>query len=103
MIYWIHRLLHHPVLYRHIHKPHHKWLIPTPYASHAFHFFDGYMQSVPYHIYAFVFPLHRLAYLVLFVLVNCWSIFVSYFHSSPLQFETLANVFFLSRRFTTRT
>jgi lathosterol oxidase len=25
-IYWVHRLEHHPRLYKHIHKPHHKWL-----------------------------------------------------------------------------
>eukprot|EP00158_Paraphelidium_tribonemae_P001710 Partr_v1_DN24708_c1_g1_i2_m37333 putative C-5 sterol desaturase len=28
-IYWIHRALHHPLLYARIHKPHHKWLVPT--------------------------------------------------------------------------
>jgi hypothetical protein len=25
-IYWVHRLLHHPNLYRTFHKPHHKWI-----------------------------------------------------------------------------
>jgi lathosterol oxidase len=25
-IYWIHRLEHHPRVYKHIHKPHHKWI-----------------------------------------------------------------------------
>jgi Fatty acid hydroxylase superfamily len=25
-IYWIHRLEHHPAVYKHIHKPHHKWV-----------------------------------------------------------------------------
>ncbi len=25
-IYWVHRLEHHPKLYKHIHKPHHRWL-----------------------------------------------------------------------------
>jgi lathosterol oxidase len=76
LIYWIHRGLHHPLIYKNIHKPHHKWLIPTPFASHAFHFFDGYLQSVPYHLFIFLFPLHRNLYLVLFVLVNFWSIFI---------------------------
>jgi len=53
------------------------YLVPTPFASHAFHPIDGYLQSVPYHLFAFLFPLHRILYLVLFVLVNFWSIFVS--------------------------
>ena len=28
-IYWVHRWLHHPLIYKYIHKPHHKW-ISTP-------------------------------------------------------------------------
>ncbi|KAF8348953.1 fatty acid hydroxylase, partial [Amanita rubescens] len=75
-IYWIHRWLHVPFLYKFIHKPHHKWLVPTPFASHAFHPVDGYLQSVPYHLFIFFFPLHRTLYLVLFVLVNLWSILI---------------------------
>lgn len=75
-IYWIHRWLHLPVFYKIFHKPHHKWIIPTPFASHAFHPVDGYLQSVPYHIYIFLFPLHRMLYLGLFVAVNFWSIFI---------------------------
>ncbi|KAG6816459.1 hypothetical protein H0H87_005942 [Tephrocybe sp. NHM501043] len=75
-IYWIHRWLHHPIFYKTLHKPHHKWIIPTPFASHAFHPVDGYLQSVPYHLFIFLFPLHRILYLVLFVLVNFWSIFI---------------------------
>ncbi|KAF8183988.1 fatty acid hydroxylase [Pholiota molesta] len=75
-IYWIHRWLHIPFLYKHLHKPHHKWIIPTPFGSHAFHPVDGYFQSVPYHLFIFIFPLHRVLYLTLFVLVNFWSIFI---------------------------
>ncbi|KAH7879987.1 fatty acid hydroxylase [Lentinula edodes] len=75
-IYWIHRLLHHPLLYKPLHKLHHKWIIPTPFASHAFHPVDGYLQSVPYHLYAVLFPIHRLLFLGLFVAVNFWSIFI---------------------------
>ncbi|KAG5640791.1 hypothetical protein DXG03_007188 [Asterophora parasitica] len=75
-IYWIHRWLHLPIFYKTLHKPHHKWIIPTPFASHAFHPIDGYLQSVPYHLFVFLFPLHRVVYLVLFVLVNFWSIFI---------------------------
>ncbi|CAG8718361.1 25909_t:CDS:2 [Dentiscutata erythropus] len=47
-IYWIHRWLHHPLIYKNLHKPHHRWIIPTPYSSHAFHPLDGYVQSCEY-------------------------------------------------------
>jgi len=75
-IYWIHRGLHLPFFYKYLHKPHHKWLIPTPFASHAFHPVDGFVQSLPYHLFIFLFPIHRTLYLILFVLVNFWSIFI---------------------------
>jgi lathosterol oxidase len=75
-IYWIHRVLHHPMFYKTVHKPHHKWIIPTPFASYAFHPVDGYLQSLPYHIFIFIFPLHRVLYLGLFVFVNFWTILI---------------------------
>ncbi|KAG0243970.1 c-5 sterol desaturase [Actinomortierella wolfii] len=75
-IYWIHRFLHHPLVYKRLHKPHHKWIIPTPFASHAFHPVDGYLQSVPYHLFVFVFPMQKYIYLGMFVFVNLWSVLI---------------------------
>ncbi|KAH9945305.1 uncharacterized protein BXZ73DRAFT_96291 [Epithele typhae] len=76
LIYWIHRWEHLPIFYKWLHKPHHKWLIPTPFASHAFHPLDGYVQSLPYHMFIYLFPIQRTLYLCLFVFVNFWSIFI---------------------------
>jgi len=73
-IYWIHRTLHHPLLYGPIHKLHHKWIVCTPFASHAFNPLDGFLQSLPYHIYVFLFPLNKIVYLALFFFVNMWTI-----------------------------
>lgn len=75
-IYWIHRGLHHPLIYKHLHKPHHKWIMPTPFASHAFHPLDGFAQSIPYHVYPFLFPLQKLSYVFLFMFVNVWTIMI---------------------------
>jgi len=74
LIYLVHRVEHMPMFYKHVHKPHHKWVIPTPWASHAFHPLDGYLQSLPYHIFVYLFPLHKYTYLGLFVFVNLWTI-----------------------------
>lgn len=73
-IYWIHRGLHHPRVYKYLHKLHHKWKVPTPFASHAFHPVDGFLQSCPYHIYPFLFPLNKIVYLGMFVFVNFWTV-----------------------------
>ena len=75
-IYWIHRGLHHPRVYKTLHKPHHKWIMPTPFASHAFHPVDGFAQSIPYHIFPFIFPLQKLAYVGLFIFINFWTILI---------------------------
>lgn len=87
LIYWIHRALHHPILYKRLHKPHHKWIMPTPYASHAFHPLDGWAQSLPYHFFPFFFPLQKYAYVLLFVAINVWTIMIhdgEYVANSPV-------------------
>ncbi|XP_036599377.1 lathosterol oxidase [Trichosurus vulpecula] len=73
-IYWIHRGLHHKLVYKRLHKPHHVWKITTPFASHSFHPADGFLQSLPYHVYPFIFPLHKMVYLGLYIFVNVWTI-----------------------------
>jgi lathosterol oxidase len=86
-IYLIHRGLHHPLVYKHLHKPHHKWIMPTPYASHAFHPIDGFSQSFPYHLYPILFPLNKYASVALFVFVNFWTILIhdgEYVANSPI-------------------
>lgn len=86
-IYWIHRGLHHPRVYKHLHKPHHKWVMPSPFASHAFHPLDGYAQSVPYHVFPFIFPLQKFAYIALFTFINIWTVLIhdgEYVAQSPV-------------------
>jgi hypothetical protein len=68
--------LHHPLVYRWLHKPHHKWVVPTPFASYAFHPLDGWSQSLPYHIFPFLFPLQKIAYLGLFIFVTLWTVLI---------------------------
>ncbi|CUS12236.1 unnamed protein product [Tuber aestivum] len=86
-IYLIHRGLHHKSIYKTIHKPHHKWIMPTPFASHAFHPVDGFSQSIPYHVFPFIFPLHKFAYIGLFIFINVWTIMIhdgEYVANSPI-------------------
>ena len=75
-VYCIHRGLHHPSLYRFIHKHHHKWKIPTPFAGHAVHPLDGFLHMLRYHVYVFVLPLHKWLFLCILVYVNIWTVCV---------------------------
>lgn len=86
-IYFIHRWLHWPAVYKRLHKPHHKWIVCTPFASHAFHPVDGWLQSLPYHIYPLVFPLNKVSYLALFTFVNFWTVMIhdgNYMSNDPV-------------------
>lgn len=86
-IYFIHRWLHWPSVYKKLHKPHHKWIVCTPFASHAFHPVDGWAQSLPYHLFPLVFPLHKVSYLFLFVFVNFWTVMIhdgNYMSNDPV-------------------
>mmetsp|Transcript_31192 Transcript_31192/g.71645 ORF Transcript_31192/g.71645 Transcript_31192/m.71645 type:complete len:277 (-) Transcript_31192:70-900(-) len=74
LVYWFHRWLHLPVLYKHIQKPHHKWKVASPFASHAFHPLDGFIQGFPYHIAVFIFPVHKVLWMCMFVAINMWTI-----------------------------
>ncbi|KAJ3303902.1 c-5 sterol desaturase [Kappamyces sp. JEL0829] len=73
-VYWIHRFEHHPLLYGWLHKGHHAWKVSTPFAAFAFHPLDGYFQSLPMHIFVYLFPMNSYAYLTAFVLIQCWTV-----------------------------
>jgi len=74
MIYWVHRYLHHPFIYKWLHKPHHKMIVPTPFASHALHPLDGFLQSLPYHIFVYIIPMQKWLYIIMYILVNFWAV-----------------------------
>jgi len=73
-IYFIHRGLHHPRIYKYIHKLHHrpKWV--SPWSSHAFHPLDGSAQGLPYALCVYLFPIHHIQHFVLLMFVNFWTI-----------------------------
>lgn len=74
MVYWFHRGLHHPIFYRRLHKLHHSYRFTSPYSSHAFHPLDGFGQGIAYYVFTYIFPMHNLLFIGMFVFVNFWTI-----------------------------
>ncbi len=74
LVYWTHRLLHRPWAFRRIHFAHHSFRKPTPWASLAFHPLDAFLQALPHHLCAFLFPVHGLVYLGFLGFVTAWSV-----------------------------
>lgn len=74
VIYWFHRGLHHPAIYKYIHKAHHTYKFTTPFSSHAFHPLDGFTQGIPYYVFAYLVPIHNIIFTVMFMAVNAWTV-----------------------------
>lgn len=65
--YWMHRAIHHPKLFRHIHFIHHQSTNPTPLAAYSFHFSESILEGMIIPIIAFTIPVHISA-LIIFLL-----------------------------------
>lgn len=74
MIYWIHRILHIPVFYVHLHKSHHRYQYTTPFSAYAFHPVDAVLQTLPYYLFIFMFPFHENLFWTVFLAINFWTI-----------------------------
>ena len=69
--YWIHRLMHHPKLFKLFHLTHHKSNNPSPWAAYAFHPLEAVLESLIFVIFLFTIPMHafHLEYFFIFSLV----------------------------------
>lgn len=63
--YWMHRMVHHPKLFRRVHLVYHKSVNPSPWASYSFHFSEAILESMIAPIILVLIPMHAIA-LVLF-------------------------------------
>ena len=75
-IYWTHRALHGPLLYDRLHQIHHQYKQPTPFVGLAFNPLDSFLQGLPHHISAFLFPLHIWVYLASLGFVYLWAVMI---------------------------
>jgi lathosterol oxidase len=76
LIYWIHRALHGDFLYHYVHKPHHSFEVPTPWAGVAFNPLDSFMQALPHHLCLFLFPVHFGVYLAFVSFLTLWAVMI---------------------------
>lgn len=68
--YWIHRLMHHPILYQRVHMVHHLSKDPTPWAAFAFHPLEALLEIGFVPILLFAIPIHFSSILIL----SIWQI-----------------------------
>jgi lathosterol oxidase len=74
--YWMHRLIHHPRLFRLIHLVHHRSVNPSPLAAYAFHPFEAFLESQIFVIFLFTIPInpwHLFLFFVFSLLYNVYG------------------------------
>ncbi len=74
--YWMHRLIHHPRLFRLFHLVHHKSVNPSPWAAYAFHPLEAVLESMIFVIFLFTIPIngwHLFAFFVISLSYNVYG------------------------------
>jgi lathosterol oxidase len=65
--YWLHRLMHHPKLYRFLHKGHHDSIEVSSWTAFSFDPLETIFQVLPFYLITLLIPLHL--YSILFLLI----------------------------------
>jgi sterol desaturase/sphingolipid hydroxylase (fatty acid hydroxylase superfamily) len=73
--YWMHRLIHHPKLFKWVHLIHHKSTNPSPFAAYAFHPFEAVLESLIFLIFVFTIPVHLYHLLFFFLFMILYNVY----------------------------
>ena len=74
--YWMHRLIHHPRLFKLVHLVHHRSVNPSPWAAYAFHPVEAVLESLIFVIFLFTIPInwwHLFLFFVISLLYNVYG------------------------------
>ena len=74
--YWTHRLIHYPKIFKHIHKTHHSFHSPTPWAAFAFHPIEAIISIGIIPIILFLIPYHQFSLLIFISFLTLYNIFI---------------------------
>ncbi|MDT0688970.1 sterol desaturase family protein [Salegentibacter sp. F188] len=56
--YWVHRWMHHPKIFRKVHKVHHDSLTPTPWTAFSFHPWESLLEALILPLILIFIPVH---------------------------------------------
>jgi len=73
--YWMHRLIHHPRLFRLFHLVHHRSVNPSPWAAYAFHPLEAFLESLIFVIFLFTMPINQWHLFVFFVISLVYNVY----------------------------
>jgi len=71
--YWTHRAIHHPWLFKHVHRVHHLSTSPSPWAAYAFAPPEALINALVFPLILLVVPMHEaaaFAFLIYMIVMN---------------------------------
>ena len=72
--YWLHRWMHHPSVYKIVHKAHHDSITTSAWTSFSFHPFESVLQAIVLPAMLFIIPIHVAAVAFILVLMTISSV-----------------------------
>jgi len=73
--YWMHRLMHHPTLFKAVHLVHHKSVNPSPFAAYSFHPLEAIVEAGVFILFVFTIPVHLFHLLFFFLFMIIYNVY----------------------------
>ncbi|WP_017306486.1 sterol desaturase family protein [Spirulina subsalsa] len=64
-VYWVHRLMHHPRLYRYLHQKHHISVDASPFSGYSLNRTEAIIHALFFGVVSHIFPVHWLVIVVM--------------------------------------
>lgn len=72
--YWVHRLMHHPKIYKYVHKVHHDSITTSPWTAFSFHPIEGLAEGIILPLMILFIPVHYYALLTYLMIMTVSSV-----------------------------
>jgi lathosterol oxidase len=73
--YWMHRLIHHPKLFRTFHLVHHQSTNPSPFAAYAFHPLEAILEAGIFIVFMVTIPVNKFHLLFFFLFQIIYNVY----------------------------
>jgi len=72
--YWLHRWMHHPKIFKTVHKVHHDSNITSPWTAFSFHPIEGFFQALFLPVLLLLIPMHLYALIIQLTIMTFSSV-----------------------------
>lgn len=73
--YWVHRLIHHPRIFKYVHLIHHRSTNPSPWAAYAFHPLEAIFEVGIVVVFLFTIPMHKIHFFLFFLFMIIYNVY----------------------------